>query len=124
QIEATATKKDNRPCLVWTLKVLGPRFAGRKHWHRDFLDWPETFGYLKRNLSLFGVQLTRLSDLPQHYPLLLGKAVEGTLRTYSSGFQATQFNRLAGAAGGLSASQGGNAGGGTDAGGIAGLAPF
>ena len=37
QIEATQTK-GGRPCILWTLRVTGPRYARRLIWHRDYLD--------------------------------------------------------------------------------------
>lgn len=120
RVEDTQTK-NGRPCILWTLRITGPRLVNRKHWHRDYLDRPETFAFLKRNLALFAIQLEQFTDLPQHYATLTGRAVEIVLRTRND-YQATYFQRALAPAtpGAAGPAEGGLAG----TAGIAGLSPF
>jgi len=97
-VERSETK-NHRPCVCWTLKVVGPRHSGRKHWHRDYLDHKtdeeqqRAFSYLMRNLGLFGVVLASLADLPRHAAEIQGRTIEVTLKTTNQ-YQACYFNKV------------------------------
>jgi hypothetical protein len=115
-LEVTTTKS-GRDCVLWTLKVTGPRHAGRKVWHRDFLDQQErqeqlrALGYLKKNLALFGVHCERFEDLPAHFAGVVGQAVEVALKTNQRDYQNAYFNRLVSAPAGNGTTAGNGHGG-------------
>jgi hypothetical protein len=73
--------KNNNPMLVWQLRVLGPRYAGRKHWHRNMIVTKENIKWLKRDLLIAGLKIEKLSLLPQHLHELLDLVVEIQLKT-------------------------------------------
>jgi hypothetical protein len=80
RVELTRSQTSGNPMLKWTLKILGPKCAGRLLWRnsvimRDNLKW------LKTDLNTCGVILSKLSDLPAHLDDLLDVTLEVTKRT-------------------------------------------
>ena len=73
--------KNNNAMLVWQLRVLGPRYVGRKHWHRNMIVTKENIKWLKRDLVTAGLKIETLSLLPQHLNELLDLVVEVQLKT-------------------------------------------
>lgn len=73
--------KNNNAMLVWQLRVLGPRYVGRKHWHRNMIVTKENIKWLKRDLVTAGLKIEKLSLLPQHLNELLDLVVEVQLKT-------------------------------------------
>jgi len=73
--------KNNNAMLVWQMRVLGPRYAGRKHWHRNMIVTKENIKWLKRDLLTAGLKIEKLSLLPQHLQELLDLVVEVQLKT-------------------------------------------
>lgn len=67
--------------LVWRMRVLGPRYAGAKHWHRNMIVTRENIKWLKKDLVLAGLELTKLSDLPNRLHELVEVVVEVQLKT-------------------------------------------
>jgi len=78
--ELRQTRHTARPMLCWTLKILTPPFADRRLWRHQVLG-PQTLGWLKKDLRLCGLQLSRLSDLPDHLDNLRGLRLEVSKRT-------------------------------------------
>ncbi len=78
--ELTRSQTSGNPMLKWTLKILGPRFAGRYLWRnnvitRDNLKW------LKTDLHTCGVVLSKLSELQSRLGDLLDITLEVTKKT-------------------------------------------
>ncbi len=80
KVELTRAQSSGNPMLKWTLKILGPRFAGRYLWRnnvitRDNLKW------LKTDLHTCGVILSKLSELQSRLGDLLDITLEVTKKT-------------------------------------------
>lgn len=78
--ELTRSQTSGNPMLKWTLKILGPKYAGRYLWRnnvitRDNLKW------LKTDLHTCGVVLDKLSELQSRLGDLLDITLEVTKRT-------------------------------------------
>jgi len=73
--ELTRAQTTGNPMLKWTLRVLGPTQRDRLIWKNSVLT-TGTMEYVKKDLQVCGVTLTRLSDLGQHLPDLLDLKIE------------------------------------------------
>lgn len=73
--ELTRAQTTGNPMLKWTLRVLGPTQRDRLIWKNSVLT-AGTMEYVKKDLQVCGVTLTRLSDLSQHLPDLLDLKIE------------------------------------------------
>jgi hypothetical protein len=80
-VEITDAKSSGNKMLKWTLRILGPRFAGRLLWRYNVLATPENIRWFKNDLHICGLDLVRLSDLPQHLHRLLDLHLEITKRS-------------------------------------------
>jgi hypothetical protein len=80
RVEITTAKSSGNPMLVWTLRILGPRMAGRCLFRRSVIT-RDGVRWLKQDLHLCGVDLERLSDLPAHLEQLLDVKLEVVKRT-------------------------------------------
>jgi hypothetical protein len=80
-VEITDSKTSGKRMLKWTFRIFGPRFAGRLLWKYSMLATPENIRWFKNELHVCGLDLVRLSDLPQHLHLLLDLHLEVTKRT-------------------------------------------
>ena len=67
--------------LKWTLRILGPRFAGRLLWRHNVIASRENVRWLKNDLHVCGLELVRLSDLQSHLHELLDIQLEVTKKT-------------------------------------------
>jgi len=67
--------------LVWRMRVLGPRYAGAKHWHRNMIVTRKNIDWLKRDLVLAGLELAKLSDLEKRAGELVDVVLEVQLKT-------------------------------------------
>jgi hypothetical protein len=68
------------PMLKWTLRILAPRFVNRFLW-RNSVFTQNTLKYVKTDLHVCGLDLQRLSDLPNHLGKLLDVKLEITKKT-------------------------------------------
>jgi len=68
------------PMLVWRMRVLGPRYAGRKHWHRNMIITKDNIKWLKHDLLVAGLELTKLSELPARLDELCDVVLEVQLK--------------------------------------------
>jgi hypothetical protein len=75
-----ATAQSGRPILKWRLRVCAPSCAGSVLW-KNHLVIPENFGWLKHDLRLCGLELDRLSDLPDSLERLIDVELEVSKRT-------------------------------------------
>lgn len=80
RVELQHSGKGN-PMLVWRMRVLGPRYAGAVHWHRNMIVTRDNLKWLKKDLVVAGLELQKLSELPQRLPELLDMVLEVQLKT-------------------------------------------
>ena len=90
--EITKAKTSGNPMLKWTLKMMGPNKINRLLWNYHILSNPTGQSWLKKDLKLCNVNLTKLSDLPKNLEYLLDAKLEITVRT-RDGNQNIYFNR-------------------------------
>jgi len=83
KVELTRAQSSGNPMLKWTLKILGPRFAGRLLWRNSVMASKENLKWLKTDLHTCGLDIEKLSDLPARLGDLLDVKLEVTKRTKS-----------------------------------------
>lgn len=81
KVELTRAQSSGNPMLKWTLKILGPRCAGRFLWRNSVIASKENLKWLKTDLHTCGVVLDKLSELPSRLGDLLDVTLEVTKRT-------------------------------------------
>ncbi len=81
KVELTRAQSSGNPMLKWTLKILGPRFAGRLLWRNSVMASKENLKWLKTDLHTCGLDVEKLSDLPARLGDLLDVKLEVTKRT-------------------------------------------
>jgi hypothetical protein len=81
KVELTKAQSSGNPMLKWTLKILGPRFAGRLLWRNSVMASKENLKWLKTDLHTCGVDIAKLSELPTRFCDLLDVTLEITKRT-------------------------------------------
>jgi hypothetical protein len=87
------TKDGGKPSIRWEFGVALPAvLRGRKVFRTSVVN-PEAFPWLKRDLAILGLKLTKISDLPYHCHDVLGKVVEIKVVTKGDR-QNVYFNRL------------------------------
>jgi hypothetical protein len=92
KVELTEAKSSRNKMLKWTLRIVGPRYAGRLLWRNNVIATPENVRWLKTDLHTCGLDLVKLSDLPQHLGSLLDLHLEVTKRT-KGGYSNIYLNR-------------------------------
>lgn len=80
KVELAQAQSTGNPMIKWTLRVLGPRHANRLLWRNSVIT-QNTLRYVKTDLHLCGLELQKLSDLPQNLGRLLDVRLEVTKRT-------------------------------------------
>lgn len=81
KVELARAQSSGNPMLKWTLKILGPRFAGRLLWRNSVMASKENLKWLKTDLHTCGLDVEKLSDLPARLGDLLDVKLEVTKRT-------------------------------------------
>jgi hypothetical protein len=81
KVELTRAQSSGNPMLKWTLKILGPRFAGRLLWRNSVMASKENLKWLKTDLHTCGLDIEKLSELPARLGDLLDVKLEVTKRT-------------------------------------------
>ncbi|MCX6343463.1 MAG: DUF669 domain-containing protein [Armatimonadetes bacterium] len=81
KVELAKAKSSGNPMLKWTLKILGPKCAGRLLWRNSVMASKDNIKWLKTDLHTCGLDLERLSDLPNRLGDLLDVKLEITKRT-------------------------------------------
>lgn len=76
-----AQSQAGNPMLKWTLRILGPKCAGRLLFRHNVMVTKENIKWLKGDLHLAGLPLEKLSDLPGRLEELLDAKLEVTKRT-------------------------------------------
>ena len=87
------------PMLTWRLRVLRPRFAGMKYWHRNLLVSRDNIRWLRRDLTRAGLDLRKLSDLPHRLEELVDVELDVRLATKGEHRNCLILRRLGGEAG-------------------------
>ncbi|HPQ70610.1 MAG TPA: DUF669 domain-containing protein [bacterium] len=73
--------QNGAPMLKWQLRVLGPQHRGRMLFRNSVMASRDNLKYLKADLLLCGLELAKLSDLPNRLNELLDVGLEVTKRT-------------------------------------------
>ncbi len=81
KVELTRAQSSGNPMLKWTLKILGPKCAGRLLWRNSVMATKENLKWLKTDLHTCGLDITKLSELPGRIGDLLDVKLEVTKRT-------------------------------------------
>jgi hypothetical protein len=92
KVEITTAKSSGNAMLKWTLRILGPQFAGRLLWRNNVIATRENVRWLKNDLHTCGLDLVKLSELGDHLPQLLDVQLEVTKRTRGDSVN-VYFNR-------------------------------
>lgn len=80
KVEMTKAHKTGNPMLKWTLKILGPKCAGRLLWRNSVIT-KATLSWLKTDLATCGLEIGSLSELPNRLGDLLDVKLEITKRS-------------------------------------------
>jgi hypothetical protein len=91
-VELRRTRSAARPMLCWSLRVLCPPPAAGRRLCRYQVIGPRNLGWLKHDLALCGLDLPKLSTLPDHLDRLRGVRLDITKRTHGD-FVAVSFRR-------------------------------
>ncbi len=91
KVELSKTQSTGNPMLKWTLKIFGPKCAGRLLWRNSVIT-KATLAWLKTDLSTCGLEIDSLSELPGRLGDLLDVKLEVTKRTKGEN-QNIYFNR-------------------------------
>ena len=91
KVEMARTQSD-APMLKWQLRVLGPQNRGRMLFRNNVVASKENIKFLKADLLTCGLELAKLSDLPNRLPELLDVGLEITKRTRGE-YSNVYFNR-------------------------------
>jgi hypothetical protein len=81
KVELARAQSSGNPMLKWTLKILGPKCAGRMLWRNSVMASKENLKWLKTDLHTCGVVIEKLSELPARLGDLLDITLEVTKRT-------------------------------------------
>ena len=92
-VELKKSQKGNT-YLAWSLRIIGPKFAGRMLWKNNMIITPKNIQWLKSDLSIAGLpKLPKLSMLPDFLEELLDNKIEITVRNRDENNQDVFFNK-------------------------------
>jgi hypothetical protein len=91
-VELVTSKQAGHPMLKWRLRILGPEHAGRLLWRHNVLVSGNGLVWAKSDLLACGIELERLSDLPDQLQRLLGLHLEVSKRTQGE-YESIYINR-------------------------------
>jgi len=80
KVELTEAQSTGNPMLKWTLRIIAPKFVNRLMWRNSVITH-NTLKYVKTDLHLCGLDLEKISDLPQQLRRLLDVKLEVTKKT-------------------------------------------
>ncbi len=92
--ELTASKTSNKPMLKWTLRIIAPNHVGRLLWRNNMIASPDNIRWLKTDLNTCGINIRKLSELPDHLEDLLDTKLEVTVKNQGDNNQNIYLNRL------------------------------
>ena len=91
RVELIRAQTSGAPMIKWTLRVLGPQHRGRLIWRNSVIS-EKSLPYLKTDLHKCGLELAKLSELPQHLDRLLDVKLAVTVRTKGE-YQSVYFDK-------------------------------
>lgn len=86
------SKQAGHPMLKWRLRIVGPEYQGRLLWRNNVLASGDSLSWAKADLVECGVDLDRLSDLPEQIGQLVGLHLEVCKRSHGDR-EAVYINR-------------------------------
>ena len=92
RVELTRAQTSGNPMLKWTLRIFAPKFRGRLLWRNNVMATRENIKWLKTDLHTCGLDLEKLSELPDNLDKLPGVKIEVTKRTRGEN-ENVYFNR-------------------------------
>lgn len=92
KIELANSHKSGTPMLKWQLKIIAPNNIGRMIFRNNILKNGDNIKWLKQDLFTCGLELTKLSDLPNRLQELLDVTLEVTVKTKGE-YSNTYINR-------------------------------
>lgn len=81
RVELTKSQSSGNPMLKWKLKVLGPKHEGAIIWRNNVIGSKGNVQWLKNDLHVCGLDLEKLSELPDKLGKLLDIMLEVTKKT-------------------------------------------
>ena len=92
RVEVTRAQSSGNPMLKWMLRILAPRCQGRVLFRHNVMATRENLKWLKNDLHVCGLDLAKVSDLPDRLGELLDVKLEVTKRTKGEN-ENVYFNR-------------------------------
>ena len=93
-VELKHAKASGAPMVSWCFEIVGGdrNFLGRWLWKNAVIR-EGSLGYIKKDLALFGIRLSKFSTLPAYLPRLVGKVVV-LKKEVSNGFSNIYLNQV------------------------------
>ena len=79
--ELTRAQISGKPMLTWSLLILSGTHHGKPLWRNNLIVTPENIRWLKKDLLICGLDLKRISDLPDNIDQLINVQLEVAKRT-------------------------------------------
>lgn len=92
KVELTKTKERGVNVLRWQLRIISGSHEGQMIFHQNLIESKENVAWLKTYLKITGLELAKLSQLPDHLEDLLDVTLEVTTRKKGD-FVNCYFNR-------------------------------
>lgn len=92
KVELARSQTSGRPMVKWGLRVLDGEHAGRLLWRNNVLITEENAAWLKKDLKKCGLEIEKLSDLPNHLERLLDVRMLVSVKTNGE-YTNIYFNR-------------------------------
>jgi hypothetical protein len=81
KVELARSRQTDQPMLKWQLKIIAPKYVGRLIFRNNMLASAENIKWLKQDLFTCGLELAKLSELPDRLTDLLDVGLEVTVKT-------------------------------------------
>lgn len=98
-VRLSTTQTTGNPMLIWRLRVVGPTHCGATL-SKTRIITSKTLGQVKRDLSYFGINLDRFSELPERLEEMVDRDATVFKKTSSSGWSDVNLVRARAAAAG------------------------
>ncbi len=92
RVEMTRSKEKGHPMLKWQLRIIGPTHANQCLFRNNMIITQENIKWLKGDLEICGLELSKLSDLEANLDKLLDVKLEVTQKTRGE-YSNVYFNR-------------------------------
>ena len=80
-----ARSRNGHHMLKWSFKILGPTHQGRLLWKNSMIMEGPSLGFLKRDLYRSGLELKKISDLPNRLDDLLDVVLQVSVKDREDG---------------------------------------